>query len=321
MTRALTVILGLGATLLLACGGPQAETTDSGTWDADADTDSDSDSDTDSDSDSDSDSDTDSDTDSDSDSDTDSDTDADYFDPIAVGFEYVGGYNADDVSLTGWTWSDGTLQDPYVVVTLAELDFFSTGDEGTYCELYYSFTHEEGQFKAYEDSDPNSANPWATHGSQANLWASWEGTLHYWASSSSNGYLCESLDPAEWEDGAPYSRLEGMQFGLGFGEQTDYLFDGWGDDTQDIYGDAAFTSYIAINHPTSDGGVAFDGYNWTYSIMWQWDGIGGERRADDDGYLIPQPHYDGGASGWINSYARWYEDFPHLDLDGLTTPH
>jgi hypothetical protein len=304
MTRALTLTFGLSAVLLIACGGPQTEGGDTGNWnDSDADTDSDSDSDT------------------DSDTDTDTDTDVDYWEPVAVGFEYIGGFDAENKALTGWTYSDGSPAENYVLVTLAELDYFSTGDEGTYCELYYTYYVEgEGDFKSYEAGDPNGANPWGTHGSQATTWASWEGTLSLYGSSVDNGYLCENLDPAEWEDGAPYSRLENMQFGMGFGPQSEYIHGNWEQKTQDLYGENGFTSYIAINHPDGDG-VAFDGYNWTSSYLWQWDSVGGEISVDEDDYLQVQPHYDGGSSGWVTSYARWYEDFPNLDLDQMTTAH
>ena len=293
MTRAMTLTFGLGAILLLACRGPQTENDDTGWGDADADTDTDSD----------------------------TDTDVDYWEPIAVGFEYIGGYDAENKELTGWTYSDGSPAENYVLVTLAELEYFQTGEEGTYCELYYTFYVDgEGDFSAYEPGDADAANPWGTHGSQASLWASWEGTLSLWGASTDNGYLCEMLDPADWEDGAPYARFENMQFGLGFGPQSGYLHGSWDQDTIDLYGESAFTSYIAINHP-SGSGVAFDGYNWTSSYLWQWDAVGGQILVDDDNYLQAQPHYDGGSSGWITSYARWYEDFPNLDLDKMADEH
>ncbi len=75
-----------------------------------------------------------------------------------------------------------------------------------------------------------------------------------------------------------------------------------------------FTSYIAINHPDGSGGVDFTGYNWTTSFLYEWEEVGGKIVYDDDDYAVLQPHYSGGSSGWVSSVARWYEDFPNLDL-------
>lgn len=297
--------------------------------------DKDGDADEDSDTDGRSDDDTDDDTDGDTDDDTDSVT---YFEPVAVGFEYVGGWDPDSESLTGWTSStDGSLIDPYVIVTVTDLEFFSlSGDEqeGHYCEMYYTFdAYASDELEAFEAGDPDAANPWETKGDQADLWGAFEGGLYLYGWSTDTEDVCLSFDPADWPDtledpdtgdvilpaGQPMMKFNGMRFGIGFGELTEYNANAWTEETLDEYGDFMFTQYIAVNHPVGDG-VEFVGYNWTTSFLWQWDEVGGEiitETSDEGELLVGQDTQSGGASGWINSYAYWYEDFPNLDLDAL----
>ena len=114
-------------------------------------------------------------------------------------------------------------------------------------------------------------------------------------------------------------KFNGMRFGMGFGELTEYNASAWAEETIEEYGDYMFTQYIAVNHPVGDG-VEFVGYNWTTAFLWQWDDVGGEiltETTDEGDLLIGQDPQNGNQSGWINSYAYWYEDFPNLDLDKL----
>jgi hypothetical protein len=68
-------------------------------------------------------------------------------DPIeaaAVGFELVAGWDQAAGALVGWTLDDGTTQEPYVVITLASLEYFNGGyDASQTCELYANFVVDE----------------------------------------------------------------------------------------------------------------------------------------------------------------------------------
>lgn len=319
----LLVLLGLS---LAACGDETLDDGKDGDTDTDADTDSDSD--------------TDDDTDGDTDDDTDDDTDGggDYFEAVAVGFEYVGGWDPESGSLTGWTSStDGSLIDPYVIVTVTDIDYFSlSGDEkeGHYCEMYYSFdSYASDELEGFGPGDPDGANPWASNGDQADFWGAWDGALYLMGWSTDTEDVCLSFDPEEWPEtlvdpetgdelvpaGTPMMKFNGMRFGMGFAALSEYTANGWDEETLDEYGDFMYSQYIAVNHPVGDG-VDFTAYDWNAAFLWQWDDVGGEvltETTDDGDVYIGQDVQSGNASGFTVGYARWYEDFPHLDLDAL----
>ena len=88
--------------------------------------------------------DSDADTDSDSDTDTDTDTDVSYFEAVAVGFEYVGGYDRENGELVNFDYNDGNGERlAFVRVTFADTNFFSAQSseeqEAHQCEVLALF--------------------------------------------------------------------------------------------------------------------------------------------------------------------------------------
>ena len=81
------------------------------------------------------------------------------------------------------------------------------------------------------------------------------GTLEFGADNMS-GENCTAFDPAEWTDGMPVDRFNGMQFGLGFGPITDYLLVPYQDDAEslEIVSKSGWASYIGMKHPASGAG-------------------------------------------------------------------
>lgn len=196
----LSLALGSGALLALACGGGDGSTTED-TWnviDADADTDADSDSDSDSDADSDSDSDADSDSDSDSDSDADSDADADVsFEPYVMAFSWDMGF--EDDSYTGWIGPDGTAGDPFVTVTVYEERYFDAGDDRYSC-TWYGYISEVGA------DDMGVSGLW--YGAEIQL-------------SDAGATDCSGFDRSIWGDDNPGAMLTSNRWALGFGPLGD----------------------------------------------------------------------------------------------------
>ncbi len=301
MTRYSILLLPFFALGLTACGAERTNTDDTGWEETDTDTD------------------TDSDTDSDTDTDTDTDTDADYFEPVAIGLEYTGGWDPVTDELTSYFF-DGYEYGNYVLGILADTEFFSlSGDDqvGHYCEIVFEFDWAPSSFKSYGPGNPDGANPWATPGDQALTWGEYEGTLTYLYATDDTLAVCENLDPATWTDGSPYATFDQMHYGVAFGALSPYLEDLFGEDTMAEAEDSLFTSYTAINHPADGGGLEFFGYDWVYSFLFAWDDTTHEVEVDADDYLVYTPHYDGGAGGYVRSGAYWYEDFPNLDLTAM----
>ena len=231
-----------------------------------------------------------------------------WFEPTAVGFSYLGGWDEHADALTEWAY-DGESYDGYVKVTLASAAFFSLAfddpeRDNEYCEIRAIY---------HSASDAIEARSEET-GELVTLRAGFSGYLEIY------GYVggqCYNLDPEVWTDGEPYEVFDGMHFGLGFAPLTAYLAQAWSEDTVAQYGDYMFASYIAVNHPDGSGGYDFIAYDWTTSILWQWDTSSGEVLTDNEGVLVGQDFNDPVLSGWVSSYAYWYEDFPALDLSLL----
>ena len=84
------------------------------------------------------------------------------------------------------------------------------------------------------------------------------------------------------------------------------------------------TQYIAVNHPNSmeEEGYDFVGYDWNYSRAFAFDAESKSILTSDcasdpsQQCLIPLDLQanQGGNAAYVMTGARWYEDFPFLDL-------
>ena len=132
------------------------------------------------------------------------------------------------------------------------------------------------------------------------------------------GDNCTAFDPAEWTDGMPVERFNGMKFGMGFGPMTEYLATRYTDEeSQALARSSAYATYIAMNHPAGVGETEFIGYDWTIAWAFEWDSETGIVSIDEDGQSLIRVETENVSSAYVQSSAYWYEDFPNLDLDGL----
>ena len=257
--------------------------------------------------------DADTDADSDSDADTDADTDADaYFEPVAIGFKYVGGWDSTTGELVDYMYQ-GKSYAPYVLLVLADLDYFSATDSAEQdahsCEIYTSFYHGAASLTA-ETYDYGSGG-----GDSVTLWNSWDGGLYFDESLMASD-ACWNLDPAQYTDGMPVDLFNGIHYGFGFGPISQSLIDLFGKDFADVE-DSMFGIYQAVNHPDGSGGYDFIAYDWGYSNLYTWDSDTHEIDVDDKGFLVTGNIGDPNPQGYVSSGSYWYEDFPNLDLSML----
>lgn len=281
--------------------------------------------------------DADTDTDGDSDADTDTDADADYLEVAALGFEYKGGWNEEAQLLENFLYTDsnGDIQaaGPYVLVTLASLEYFSMtsdepGFENEYCEFIASFYRAPADFKGTEfDWDAGKGGT----GLELETWGSFEGYLQVETSSYSDS--CYNLNPDVFANGEPTAVIDHMHFGLGFGPLSDHLFEAYKD--SEIFPDyelAYLTQYIAMNHPDGAGGYTFDAYDWNGGFLIETDygecldvddGSGGTievcglYQVDADNYFVPGDTTITPRRGYVTGFSAWLEDTPNLDLSIL----
>ncbi|MCO4748203.1 MAG: hypothetical protein KC912_25640 [Proteobacteria bacterium] len=233
-------------------------------------------------------------------------------DPVAVGFEYEGGFV--DGEWSEWSADDGSgnlvTVPPAIYVTFTNAAYFeaTTAEAQQYhhCIVYALVDGET----AIGTSIPTNG------GAVLNSWdialaidpASWTTD-----SDESCGVL---LDPEVWGTNGVdlQNAFTGMHLGIGFGPMTTYLEDAWDETTLLDYGDAMFAEYIAMN----DKNGAFVGEDWTTGLHWQWDDTTKEPLAVDGNYV---PSDISTASSYPNGFLRgspfWYQDFPLLDLSNL----
>ena len=233
-----------------------------------------------------------------------------YFEPIAVGFQYVGGWDSSTGELLNYVYN-GKEYGNYVMMTFADIDYFSATDsaarEGHFCDVVTSFYHESASLSA-ETYDYGSGG-----GESVALWDSWEGGL-YFDESMMIDDACWNLDPAVYTDGMPLEMFNGIHFGMGFGPVSDSIVDWFGDYYADVE-TSLFGIYQAVNHPDGDGGYDFIAYDWSYSSLYEWDPKTTEVLLDDKGYLIQANIGDPNPQGLVQAGVKWYEDFPNLDLN------
>ena len=149
---------------------------------------------------------------------------ASLIEPVAVGFELIAGWDEANDTLIGWMVDDGeggmVEEQPYVIVTLATMDYFGLGSDATdedraaeSCEMYAYFT----SLPADPAITTNLFNYDTGVGSSGTIvapWASYEGYLSIIGYSTATG--CDNIDPAVMPDFmAPFN---GMHFGVAFAE-------------------------------------------------------------------------------------------------------
>jgi len=253
-----------------------------------------------------------------------------YFEPVAVGFEFDGVVGPDGTPASFFydDPTDGLTYEryPYILVTFASLDYFEDTSQ----------TDEE---IAARTCSVASVVPWNPPPAVAQIPTHDGALLHYSYEVALDLEIdpdltdCdEELDPAVWgEDAADLlEAFDGMHFGYGWGQQTDYLRGAFDQSTLDDeeFMSAWLASYVAINDAAGD----WLAYDWTFGFTFEWD--------IETGYLVTVPDPDPPATYpdrqllvrypvtdipagdplppmYIRSSAYWYQDFPLMDLTNL----
>ena len=268
----------------------------------------------------------------------------DLIEAAAVGFELFTGWNQETGELVGWLLDDGSVQDPYVVITLASIEYFNGGyDASETCEMYASFTVDETadvleseifNWDAGAGSSGTAVAPWAN--------ASFQGYLEVFAYSTETN--CDNFDPAIYPLGGYAETFNLMHFGISFADlgsssHVNEIIQEWYDEDGDgtVAGDeeiafledstSYMTQYVAMNHPNSsaDDGYDFIGYDWNYGAAFQFDAATGElptEPCEDDPetecLIRANVQENAGTNqALIRSGSFWLEDFPNIDLEGL----
>ncbi|MFT4977908.1 MAG: hypothetical protein ACI8S6_003815 [Myxococcota bacterium] len=225
-----------------------------------------------------------------------------YLTPIAVGFEYVGGWDEHNDALESWSYNSLDYE-PYIRIVLVEDGYFSNSDEAThylsFCEVLATLDGGSAPIEArsYETDSPHS------------LRASYVGTLTVFGYGDGD---CSNFDPELWPGGEPRWVIDGMTLGLGFGEHTDFLEQAWSEQVIDQYSDYMLGAWIAYDRPTDDGGVEFVAHDWTTALLWQRDALSGELVTDDEDRPIGQDINDPVLSGWVSSYAYFFDNIENF---------
>lgn len=236
-----------------------------------------------------------------------------YLEPQFVGFEYVGGWNEHTDTLEPWSYS-GQEYAPYVRVIFAIEYFFTTNNDDDEYYLYFCevLATLEGQ------SAPLEANH-QEDGSPAVLRGSYVGTLSVFGYGDGD---CENFDPDRWPGGEARWAVDGMPFGLGIGPQTDYLAATWDPNIMDVYGDYMLSGWFAYARPGSNGRTDFVAHDWTTALLWKWDVQTGELLLDQSDRPIGQSTSDAVLSGWVSSYAHFFDAIDNVaDLQLSDLPH
>ncbi|MEQ1566033.1 MAG: hypothetical protein ABMA64_10380 [Myxococcota bacterium] len=246
-------------------------------------------------------------------------TDGQTLDPVAVGFELIGGLRGD--GSIGNYLVDGVEYLPIVVLTFADVDYFSAADaagqEGHFCTALAVF----GSDPAYGGVTPKFKPDQIPTIDGAITYASYETALAV-VSDPAQHDCDELVDPEIWGEDAELlvNPFEGAHFGWGFAPMTQYLIDGWSPETVTDFGAGMVASYIAIND--ADGN--WTGVDWSSTILWQMDPTTNEVLVDDAGNFLGVVPADTVPEGgdlpvsFIQSYAFWYQDFPLMDFSNLT---
>jgi len=252
-----------------------------------------------------------------------------FFEPVAVGFEFDGvvGPGGTPASFLFDDPNDGLTYEryPYILVTFGAQEYFDTPNLTD--EQIDSWTCS---VIAVPWNPPPAVAQIPTHDG-ALLHHSYDVALDLDIDPDSTD-CDEELDPSVWgEDAADLlEAFDGMHFGYGWGQQTDYLKGAFEPATlaDEEFMSAWLASYVAINDAAGD----WLAYDWTFGFAFQWDIVTGylvtvpdpdpPATYPDRQLLVRQPVTDIPAGDplppmYIRSSAWWYQDFPLLDLSNL----
>jgi len=221
-----------------------------------------------------------------------------YMDPVAVGFEFVGGWDEHRQELRPWLFNSLDYE-PYVRIIIVEQEYFQTSPDDPryytlYCEVLATLDGGPEPLEARQHDDDAAVT----------LWGSFAGTLSVFGY---GGGDCENFDPDVWPGGQPRWTLDGVPFGVGFGPHTDFLQRAWSDQVIETYGDYMLGVWFAFDRENDDGEVEFIARDWTTGLLWQQDAKTGELIVDGDDRPIGQNINDPVRSGWVSSYAYWFD--------------
>jgi hypothetical protein len=273
--------------------------------------------------------------------------------PVAIGFEFSGIWDeagndgAGELKpylfpdLNNTNGGEPLILSEIVQVTLASTAYFSLGSDATdeqreneTCTVYAWFDNAPANLLADDFNWDTGVGGMETYSTDS--WQGFEGMLIFNLDSASE--RCSQL-----AEGHSLDTFDGMHFGLIFGGLSSHMTsefestDWWADET-DLQA-SYFTQYIAMNHPSADGGYTFIGYDWTSSIYvdadpeqcasYEYEDAEGNVVSEEvcgmvlteevegqtnyalgDVYDVVNPRY-----GYVQGSAWWYEDYPNLDLD------
>lgn len=233
--------------------------------------------------------------------------------PVAVGFEYDGGWDGTDLT-SFWLDAESEIPPGFLVI-FADADYFGAASaedqEGHFCEAWGEITGIYGQSVLATD---DSGTIWHEFD------MSWSINPLTWDNAQLDTACAFLLDEEAWGDGGEdlLAAFQDIHLGLGFGPMTAYLEDAWSEESIDLLGDSMFAQYIAINDASGD----WIAYDWTTGILFEMneDGtLATELNEDDEEVLIGVDLSAASSlpAGYIRSFAYWYQDFPLLDLSNL----
>jgi hypothetical protein len=228
-----------------------------------------------------------------------SETTSRYLEPQFVGFEFVGGWNEHNDALEPWSYS-GLEYEPYIRIILAQEDYFTTSTDDLnryryFCEVLANLEGEAAPMDARSHEDDSTAE----------LRGSFVGTLSVFGYGDGE---CENMNPDRWPGGEARWAVDGIPFGFGVGPHTDFLAAAWDPGVIDVYGDYMLAGWFAYERPDSDGGTEFVAHDWTTALLWKWDAQTGELLVDQDARPIGQTTSDPILSGWLSSYAYFFDN-------------
>jgi len=273
------------------------------------------------------------------------------FEPVAIGFEFVGTWDQPNDRLGGWIYNNGDTTEPYVMVHITNDEYFTVGagtNNENICTIYMNFIHQSAALNTQEydyTNPPTSYTDFPLGTTATTPWASYEGYL------TSIGYATNTVDTCasikdeyivEFDStGVGDLYLDGMHFGVSYGGLTTMMTDNLEeeyvlgadndnnglDDYEEYLDnniDGFATQYIHVNHYNSTTGMYdFTGYDWNYSRLsyLNTDGTISETPCSFDTnlncYDLVQTPYDGSLDVFTDATSYWFEDIFNLDMSIL----
>lgn len=238
------------------------------------------------------------------------------FEPVAVGFEYIGGLGGSGEVLPFSIDGGSTLLNPLLILRFGSVEFFrtssETGQDLNSCELVFVFRAQPSPLQipnrngvllsqTYDIATPTNPDDWFT---------TCDGTFQ----ADGDGYP----DPENWgKDGMGLiDKFLGAHVAISFGPFTPYLEDAFATPLDDEVRPEFFAMYIAINDKAGN----FILEDWTIARTFEWDPSTGVVSETDEGFLVGiDATFDNGflPTAYVQTDAYWYQDFPLLDLDNL----